>query len=187
MLFLLCVARVPPPSQFTAESNAGKSYFHTIQYKWYKFHLSALRRNSVGESCLVPEVSAWLSLPCELCIVSVWFMTTSGCNITDQPSAAIDEEVYDDVDSASFPPLPPLSRCRPNLKPQKKPQSHLYICPPLPSIFPSCVCNFHCHSLPNFKGKSKSEDAELKRQKKMEKEEKEFRKKFKVCLSLLLM
>lgn len=45
-------------------------------------------------------------------------------------------------------------------------------------------CFFYCHSLPTFKGKNKSEDAELKRQKKMEKEEKEFRKKFKVCLPL---
>lgn len=40
-------------------------------------------------------------------------------------------------------------------------------------------------SLPTFKGKNKADDADLKKQRKMEKEEKEFRKKFKVCLCLI--
>lgn len=57
---------------------------------------------------------------------------------SDQPGA-IDEEIYDDVDSQNVPPLPPLS------------------------------------SLPTFKGK----EMDPKKQKKFEKEEKEFRKKFK--------
>ncbi|XP_030292530.1 FYN-binding protein 1 isoform X2 [Sparus aurata] len=59
---------------------------------------------------------------------------------SDHP--AIDEEIYDDVDSQNVPPLPPLS------------------------------------SLPTFKGKNK-EEMDPKKQKKLEKEEKEFRKKFK--------
>ncbi|XP_073333878.1 FYN-binding protein 1 isoform X2 [Pagrus major] len=60
---------------------------------------------------------------------------------SDHP--AIDEEIYDDVDSQNVPPLPPLS------------------------------------SLPTFKGKNKTEEMDPKKQKKLEKEEKEFRKKFK--------
>uniref|UniRef100_UPI0037E7C536 FYN-binding protein 1 isoform X2 n=1 Tax=Semicossyphus pulcher TaxID=241346 RepID=UPI0037E7C536 len=62
---------------------------------------------------------------------------------SDQPGAAIDEEIYDDIDSQSLPPLPPIS------------------------------------SLPTLKGKSKTEDMDSKKQKKFEKEEKDFRKKFK--------
>ncbi|XP_070706267.1 FYN-binding protein 1 isoform X2 [Pempheris klunzingeri] len=58
-------------------------------------------------------------------------------------SAAIDEEIYDDVDSQNVPPLPPIS------------------------------------SLPVLKGKSKTEEMDPKKQKKFEKEEKDFRKKFK--------
>ncbi|XP_012731878.2 FYN-binding protein 1 isoform X1 [Fundulus heteroclitus] len=60
---------------------------------------------------------------------------------SDRPGAPIDEEIYDDVDSA--PPPPPIS------------------------------------SLPGMKGKGKAEDMDPKKQKKFEKEEKEFRKKFK--------
>lgn len=116
---------------------------------------------------------------------------------TDQSSAAIDEEVYDDVDSTSFPPLPPLSRWRPSLN-QNASQHFTVTCISfqllsfflpfkyIPSMRLCTVSYFYPHSLPTFKGKNKSEDAELKRQKKMEKEEKEFRKKFKVCLSLSL-
>ncbi|XP_047426570.1 FYN-binding protein 1 isoform X1 [Mugil cephalus] len=59
---------------------------------------------------------------------------------SDHPGA-VDEEIYDDVDSQSAPPLPPLS------------------------------------SLPVMKGKGNEMDP--KKQKKFEKEEKEFRKKFK--------
>ncbi|XP_023123787.2 FYN-binding protein 1 isoform X1 [Amphiprion ocellaris] len=62
---------------------------------------------------------------------------------SDQSGAAIDEEIYDDVDSQNVPPPPPIS------------------------------------SLPAIKGKSRSEDMDPKKQKKFEKEEKEFRKKFK--------
>lgn len=40
-------------------------------------------------------------------------------------------------------------------------------------------------SLPTLKGKSRAEEMDPKKQKKIEKEEKEFRKKFKVCLSLI--
>ncbi|XP_068430506.1 FYN-binding protein 1 isoform X2 [Clinocottus analis] len=56
---------------------------------------------------------------------------------------AIDDEIYDDVDSQNLPPLPPIS------------------------------------SLPILKGKSKPEEMDPKKQKKLEKEEKDFRKKFK--------
>ncbi|XP_028456878.1 FYN-binding protein 1 isoform X2 [Perca flavescens] len=62
---------------------------------------------------------------------------------SDQPGAAIDDEIYDDIDSQNVPPLPPIS------------------------------------SLPPLKGKSKTEEMDPKKQKKFEKEEKEFRKKFK--------
>ncbi|XP_031133723.1 FYN-binding protein 1 isoform X2 [Sander lucioperca] len=62
---------------------------------------------------------------------------------SDQPGAAIDEELYDDIDSQNVPPLPPIS------------------------------------SLPPLKGKSKTEEMDPKKQKKFEKEEKDFRKKFK--------
>ncbi|XP_041816608.1 FYN-binding protein 1 isoform X2 [Chelmon rostratus] len=62
---------------------------------------------------------------------------------SDQLGAAIDEEIYDDVESQNVPPLPPLS------------------------------------SLPTLRGKSKAEEMDPKKQKKFEKEEKEFRKKFK--------
>ncbi|XP_029693686.1 FYN-binding protein 1 isoform X2 [Takifugu rubripes] len=58
-------------------------------------------------------------------------------------AAAIDEEIYDDVDSQAQPPPPPLS------------------------------------SLPGFKFMNKAAEVDPKKQKKMEKEEKEFRKKFK--------
>lgn len=43
---------------------------------------------------------------------------------------------------------------------------------------------FLLSSLPTFKGKNK-EEMDPKKQKKLEKEEKEFRKKFKVCLSIM--
>ncbi|XP_068561900.1 FYN-binding protein 1 isoform X2 [Cebidichthys violaceus] len=56
---------------------------------------------------------------------------------------AIDEEIYDDVDSQNLPPPPPIS------------------------------------SLPHLRGKSKTGEMDLKKQKKFEKEEKDFRKKFK--------
>ncbi|XP_056874252.1 FYN-binding protein 1 isoform X2 [Takifugu flavidus] len=72
--------------------------------------------------------------------------TTEGRS--DQAAAAIDEEIYDDVDSQAQPPPPPLS------------------------------------SLPGFKFMNKAAEVDPKKQKKMEKEEKEFRKKFKVCLLL---
>ncbi|KAM4527309.1 FYN-binding protein 1 isoform 2-T2 [Odontesthes bonariensis] len=62
---------------------------------------------------------------------------------SDQPGAAIDEEIYDDVDAQNAPPPPPLS------------------------------------SLPGMRGKSKTDDMDPKKQKKFEKEEKDFRKKFK--------
>ncbi|XP_029024784.1 FYN-binding protein 1 isoform X2 [Betta splendens] len=62
---------------------------------------------------------------------------------TDKPGAPIDEEIYDDVDSQTFPTPPPIS------------------------------------SLPPLKAKSKIEEIDPKKQKKFEKEEKEFRKKFK--------
>ncbi|XP_017265932.1 FYN-binding protein 1 isoform X2 [Kryptolebias marmoratus] len=62
---------------------------------------------------------------------------------SDKPGAAIDEEIYDDVDSQSAPPLPPLN------------------------------------SLPGLKGKGRAEEMDPKKQKKFEKEEKDFRKKFK--------
>ncbi|KAK2819060.1 hypothetical protein Q5P01_024621 [Channa striata] len=62
---------------------------------------------------------------------------------TDKAGTAIDEEIYDDVDSQTLPPPPPIS------------------------------------SLPPVKGKSKTEEMDPKKQKKLEKEEKEFRKKFK--------
>ncbi|XP_070780924.1 FYN-binding protein 1 [Enoplosus armatus] len=62
---------------------------------------------------------------------------------SDQPGAVIDEEIYDDVDSQTLPPPPPLS------------------------------------SLPTVRGKSKTEEMDPKKQKKFEKEEKDFRKKFK--------
>ncbi|XP_053735675.1 FYN-binding protein 1 isoform X1 [Synchiropus splendidus] len=61
----------------------------------------------------------------------------------DQRGAAVDEEIYDDVDAQSPPLLPPVS------------------------------------SIPTLKNKNKGEEIDPKRQKKMEKEEKEFRKKFK--------
>ncbi|XP_056874256.1 FYN-binding protein 1 isoform X5 [Takifugu flavidus] len=67
--------------------------------------------------------------------------TTEGRS--DQAAAAIDEEIYDDVDSQAQPPPPPLS------------------------------------SLPGFKFMNKAAEVDPKKQKKMEKEEKEFRKKFK--------
>ncbi|XP_075945780.1 FYN-binding protein 1 isoform X1 [Anarhichas minor] len=56
---------------------------------------------------------------------------------------AIDEDIYDDVDSQNLPPPPPIS------------------------------------SLPHLRGKSKTEEMDPKKQKKFEKEEKDFRKKFK--------
>ncbi|XP_071386418.1 FYN-binding protein 1 isoform X1 [Centroberyx affinis] len=56
--------------------------------------------------------------------------------------AVIDEEIYDDVDSQSYPPLP-------------------------------------VSSLSNMKAKAKNEDIDPKKQKKFEKEEKDFRRKFK--------
>ncbi|KAM6901968.1 FYN-binding protein 1 isoform 2-T2 [Lycodopsis pacificus] len=56
---------------------------------------------------------------------------------------AIDEDIYDDVDSHNLPPPPPIS------------------------------------SLPHMRGKSKTEEMDPKKQKKFEKEEKDFRKKFK--------
>ncbi|XP_068609321.1 FYN-binding protein 1 [Brachionichthys hirsutus] len=62
---------------------------------------------------------------------------------SDQPGAAINEDIYDDVDSQNLPPLPPLS------------------------------------SLLTLKAKCKTEELDPKKQKKIEKEEKEFRKKFK--------
>ncbi|XP_072227779.1 FYN-binding protein 1 isoform X2 [Leuresthes tenuis] len=62
---------------------------------------------------------------------------------SDQPGAAIDEEIYDDVDAQNAPPPPPIS------------------------------------SLPGMRGKSKTEDMDPKKQKKFEKEEKDFKKKFK--------
>ncbi|XP_022061878.1 FYN-binding protein 1 isoform X2 [Acanthochromis polyacanthus] len=62
---------------------------------------------------------------------------------SDKSGTAIDEEIYDDVDSQNVPPPPPIS------------------------------------SLPAIRGKSRSEDMDPKKQKKFEKEEKEFRKKFK--------
>nr|XP_020461598.1 FYN-binding protein isoform X2 [Monopterus albus] len=61
----------------------------------------------------------------------------------DKTGVAIDDEIYDDVDSQSFPP-------------------------PAPVISPT-----------NLKGKSKTEEMDPKKQKKFEKEEKDFRKKFK--------
>ncbi|KAM9820157.1 FYN-binding protein 1 [Neosynchiropus ocellatus] len=61
----------------------------------------------------------------------------------DQRGAAVDEEIYDDVDAQSPPLLPPVS------------------------------------SIPTLKNKNKGDEIDLKKQKKMEKEEKEFRKKFK--------
>lgn len=42
-------------------------------------------------------------------------------------------------------------------------------------------------SLPSLKGKSKIEEMDPKKQKKFEKEEKDFRKKFKVCFSNMLL
>ncbi|XP_061590252.1 FYN-binding protein 1 isoform X2 [Cololabis saira] len=62
---------------------------------------------------------------------------------SDQPGVQADDEIYDDVDSQTAPPLPPIS------------------------------------SLPGMKAKNKTEDMDPKKQKKFEKEEKEFRKKFK--------
>ncbi|XP_029372216.1 FYN-binding protein 1 isoform X2 [Echeneis naucrates] len=62
---------------------------------------------------------------------------------SDQQGAAIDEEIYDDVDSQNVLPTPPMS------------------------------------SFPILKGRGKTEEMDPKRQKKFEKEEKEFRKKFK--------
>ncbi|XP_029922056.1 FYN-binding protein 1 isoform X2 [Myripristis murdjan] len=62
---------------------------------------------------------------------------------SDKPGGAIDEDIYDDVDSQALPPPPPVS------------------------------------SLPTMRGKSKAEEVDPKKQKKFEKEEKEFRKKFK--------
>ncbi|KAM9734416.1 FYN-binding protein 1 isoform 1-T1 [Menidia menidia] len=62
---------------------------------------------------------------------------------SDKPGAAIDEEIYDDVDSQNAPPPPPIT------------------------------------SLPGMRGKGKTPDMDPKKQKKFEKEEKEFRKKFK--------
>ncbi|XP_033979002.1 FYN-binding protein 1 isoform X1 [Trematomus bernacchii] len=59
-------------------------------------------------------------------------------------NSAIDEDIYDDVDSQSGPPVPPT-----------------------------------ISSLPPLKGRSKTLDMDPKKQKKFEKEEKEFRKKFK--------
>lgn len=44
--------------------------------------------------------------------------------------------------------------------------------------------SFLCRSLPGFKFMNKAAEVDPKKQKKMEKEEKEFRKKFKVCLLL---
>lgn len=44
----------------------------------------------------------------------------------------------------------------------------------------------HLSSLPGLKGRGKIEDVDPKKQKKFEKEEKEFRKKFKVCCFNLL-
>ncbi|KAL6097027.1 fyb1 [Pungitius sinensis] len=61
---------------------------------------------------------------------------------SDHVEGAIDEEIYDDVDSQNLPPLPPIS------------------------------------SIPH-RGKSKTEELDPKKQKKFEKEEKDFRKKFK--------
>ncbi|XP_034047850.1 LOW QUALITY PROTEIN: FYN-binding protein 1-like [Thalassophryne amazonica] len=71
------------------------------------------------------------------------FTTDRSSVTTVQPGAAIDEEIYDDVDSQNLPPLPPIS------------------------------------SIPMLKGKNKNEETDPKKQKKFEKEEKEFRKKFK--------
>ncbi|XP_041667554.1 FYN-binding protein 1 isoform X2 [Cheilinus undulatus] len=62
---------------------------------------------------------------------------------SDQQGAAVDEEIYDDVDSQNAPQPPSIS------------------------------------SLLSLKGKIKADDSDSKRQKKLEKEEKEFRKKFK--------
>ncbi|XP_069559081.1 FYN-binding protein 1 isoform X1 [Brachyistius frenatus] len=62
---------------------------------------------------------------------------------SDHLREAIDEDIYDDVDSQNVPPLPPLS------------------------------------SLPVMKDRSRAEEMDPKKQKKFEKEEKEFRKKFK--------
>ncbi|KAI4816561.1 hypothetical protein KUCAC02_008884 [Chaenocephalus aceratus] len=59
-------------------------------------------------------------------------------------NSAIDEDIYDDVDSQSGPPVPPT-----------------------------------ISSLPSLKGRSKTLEMDPKKQKKFEKEEKEFRKKFK--------
>ncbi|KAM3874347.1 LOW QUALITY PROTEIN: FYN-binding protein 1 [Diretmus argenteus] len=60
------------------------------------------------------------------------------------PGAAIDDEIYDDVDSQAFPPiLPPVS------------------------------------SIPSMKAKNRTDEIDPKKQKKFEKEEKDFRKKFK--------
>ncbi|XP_028273016.1 FYN-binding protein 1 isoform X2 [Parambassis ranga] len=64
---------------------------------------------------------------------------------SDHPGA-IDEEIYDDVDSQNAPPPPPP--------------------PPI-------------SSLPPIKGKGRAEEMDPKKQKKFEKEEKDFRKKFK--------
>uniref|UniRef100_A0A1A7WYZ3 FYN binding protein n=1 Tax=Iconisemion striatum TaxID=60296 RepID=A0A1A7WYZ3_9TELE len=62
---------------------------------------------------------------------------------SEKHGAAIDEDIYDDVDAQIAPPLPPLT------------------------------------SLPGMKGRNKTEDIDPKKQKKFEKEEKDFRKKFK--------
>lgn len=55
----------------------------------------------------------WVHVTSGVNVYSFPSLTSSMCYhhiITDQPGATIDEEIYDDVDSQSLPPPPPLSR-----------------------------------------------------------------------------
>lgn len=49
-------------------------------------------------------------MTCMSCRVSQFTVSSYWWLLPDKPAAANDEEIYDDVDSQSVPPLPPLSR-----------------------------------------------------------------------------
>lgn len=109
--------------------------------------------------------------------------------ISDQTGAAIDEQIYDDVDSQALVQPPPISRYS-DIEQSDTESTFIFCClfgfvliiVGLYFVFYLIVLR---SSIPHLKGKSKTEEMYPKKQKKMEKEEKEFRRKFKVCLFII--
>uniref|UniRef100_A0A3Q3XLW6 Helically-extended SH3 domain-containing protein n=1 Tax=Mola mola TaxID=94237 RepID=A0A3Q3XLW6_MOLML len=98
-------------------------------------------------------------------------------------ASAIDEQIYDDVDSQALVQPPPISRYS-DIEQSDTESTFIFCClfgfvliiVGLYFVFYLIVLR---SSIPHLKGKSKTEEMYPKKQKKMEKEEKEFRRKFK--------